>query len=323
MGKNRFQRTKKEKNKGSKKKTQKNGTIELGEGRYGRRVLTEPHFVPIDSIIEVPEYQRTLKEAIIKKIMRSLTDWGFRDDGLIEVNELMQIIDGQQRLEAARRLGLSEVKIQILQFPSKAIEAKYFVSKCNEFASTPLDAPDEWNGFHESNDIIANVLYMIGRDDNASVLKGKVALRGCATVKTKITIGATLEVANKIGVGIPKHWERRHHTKFSMLYEQAGYVKIRDGVNNFFNWLFTTFGEKKDNPMVYRAKVFRSLIIIFQLLRDSGHLSTVRKYNSVVRKFQTFVFTQPLLQMDQAAVTLALASHFNKGRKTNRLHYAI
>lgn len=51
---------------------------------------------------------RDVKEARVKKIMRSIEKVGYIPNPII-VNENMEVVDGQGRLEAVKRLGLPTI----------------------------------------------------------------------------------------------------------------------------------------------------------------------------------------------------------------------
>lgn len=76
-------------------------------------------YVTLENLISPPWNPRYISEEEMESLVRSIREFGFVEP-LVVRKETMEVLGGNQRLEAARRLGLQEVPVVFVSLPSDA-----------------------------------------------------------------------------------------------------------------------------------------------------------------------------------------------------------
>ena len=100
-------------------------------------------WISIEVLAADPRYQRSIEsrgsQANIKHIAEQFSWALFGAATVVEVEDGYSVIDGQHRIEAARRLGISDVPCLVVEADSVAAQARLFVAaNKNRVALTPL-----------------------------------------------------------------------------------------------------------------------------------------------------------------------------------------
>lgn len=297
----------------------KNSEVESLGNELGMSVLIPYKELPIDSLKFNSSYQRALETPRWKRISESIKHTGYWPQEVVILNELHEIIDGQHRVVAAKKNGIRAVPVSVVTFPSKQKEAEFFARKNNW--NTSLKPVDFWYARYLSGHPFACLIYRLV-EDKASKLCGMVAIKGHETNKSKFYLGDALVMVNGCALGILHTWNKENDKRSTERIISTTYEKIRDSVNDFLGFFYGCFGDdKRSNPIPYKSHCIRPEVIFYALLRDAGHLNSEPKKQAAINKMKSYVFTADFSKMDHSSKVIALVSHFNHKRKTDRIVY--
>lgn len=294
----------------------------MASNLFGRTVVYENISVPIDHLKFNQTYQRSTNATKIKVIDESIKESGFWGNIPVEVNEAYEIIDGQNRVEAAKQNNIPSIKVTVLSFPNKELEAKYYV-KVNSFV-TNLSPKDEWAAKFLSKDPIAIMLYNLELD-HTSELYGLICFRdkGKNSKDKRLTISQALFLINYFGFnGGCEGWRKSDAALWHQKSEDPmnTYPMVRNRINEYLKWFFKiATKDKKQNPTPFRDRPFRAMARFYKILEAQQKFRTTRGVNGSITKMKKFAFANGLESASEEIIISNLVRWYNKGRKNGHI----
>lgn len=292
----------------------------IGE-KLGMQVLVDYKMMAITEIKQNTQYQRMKERAREKRIARSIKEYGYWPQEVIILNELHEAIDGNHRIYGAKENGIDLIPCSIVTFPNKKLEAKFFTLK-NSF-NTQLKPIDFWHARYLSDHSYAKLLYTLEADSN-SLFFEKIAIKNHDSKNTKFTLAKAIPIINTTVLGYSGPWCLKRDDLLTRKVEEVEYCKVITNTNKFLSLYSAIFGESLSNKaIVNRTETLRAFCRFYHKLEKEKCLKTKNQITRVVGKMKTFIFTSEFLKTDLVGKTIALLSHFNKGKKTQRVDYII
>jgi hypothetical protein len=285
----------------------------------GMMVLNQYLEMDIDSMRFNNLYQRAIQRERWKRIFKSIESEGYWPQEVIILNELHEIIDGQHRVVAAKKLGIAVLPVSIVTFPNKQKEAEFFHKKNNW--NTSLNPVDFWYARHLSGHPFACLLYRIV-EDKSSLLYMKVAIKGHETNDSKFYLNDAISIINICALGVNHSWTKSNDEAITSLFIASSYEAVKASVDDFLLFFYGCFGAKKtSNPIPYKSHCIRPIALFYTLLRNGGLLKTESGRRSAINKMKEYVFTADFLKMTHSGRIFALCAHFNFKKKKGRIDY--
>jgi len=280
----------------------------------GMKVIFKYTEIPCSQIKLNLEYQRCIDNTRLKKISDSIKKYGYWPQEVIIINNKYEVIDGQHRFVAAKQNGINIIPVSIVSFPCKENEAKFFTLKNNY--NTSLKNIDYWHAAHIAKHPLANILYSLNYDDD-SLLKDMIALKGTNTEHSKFSTAQCMLMISQIGLNLGDRWNKQTDERITQKAKETAYIAIKQNINLFCKWFYDCFSSKKrDNPIPYRDKSFRSIVTFYRLLKKQNFLITgLTGYRTIINKIQQYTFTNDFVKTDQIGQIMALVNHFNKNKR--------
>lgn len=261
-------------------------------------------------------YQRGIELNRLRSIMRSMERDGFWPTKPVVINLDREIVDGQHRVESARRLGIKTVPCIMAIFETKQKEAEYFVT--DAMHNTTLAPVPFWHSRYLAENDLAKFIYLLEADQE-SLLCGRIAIKGRATKKSKFTIPHALLILS-VSQGTNQTWNTQVDHKFNQIVTRNPYVKLRNEINTVVRFFFDCFGvDKMSNPIPFYGKSQRAIWTLYLALNRQGFF-VGSKYRRSVAKIRTIYLDAAFTRMDQIGMTTYLFSSFNVG-KQHKLKY--
>jgi hypothetical protein len=267
------------------------------------------------------EYQRMIQRHRVEKVYEDMKKIGCYDESQpIIINTNLITIDGQHRVKASIKAGFSRIPCIIVKFPSLAAEAKYFYLK-NEHSSKQA-AVDLLHAKYMAKDSFALLIYRLEADKNC-LFNDMIAIKGKETVKSKFTVSMASDIVSmSVMERTMLFYNRQKGPMIDKFLEEIGYDAVVEKVNGFLDFFFGCYGEsKRDNPIPYRLIFVRATASFYVLLKKQGFMDTDSKMRTAKTKMSTMHVNEQLLRLGLAGLTLSLVSHFNSGKKKNRVQY--
>lgn len=289
--------------------------------RVEYEVFFGPELIDISLLKSDLEYQRDLDEPKVRELMESMKRYGFLPNESVVFNDNYELIDGKRRREAASRLGITKIPAVGYKFPDFKTETKFFMDM-NSFIG-PLAPKDWWKASKMYGEFLGTTLYKLN-DDPTSLLYRRINLNGSNQNKQNFQISDALTIIGSSSLRYYHNWTRDRHELFEFKAKQYTYEEIKDGVNDFLDFFYTWNGNsKQDNPVPYKNRVLRSILIVYALLKNNGYLppgKTIR--TETLAKMRQFNFTNDFKKLDHSTAISVLLSQFNRGKKEeNRVVY--
>lgn len=289
--------------------------------RIEYEIFFGPALIDISLLKSDLEYQRDLDEPKVRELVESMKRYGFLPDKSVAFNEDYNLIDGKRRREAASRLGITQIPAVGYKFPDFKTETGFFMD-INSFVG-PLKASDWWKASKMYGEFLGIVLYRLN-DDPTSLLYHRINLNGSNQNKQNFQISDALSIIGSAALKYYHNWTRDRHALFEFKAKQYSYEEIRDDVNDFLDFFFAWNGNsKQDNPVPYKNRVLRSILIVYALLKSNGYLAPGKTVRSeALVKMRQFNFTNDFKKLDHSTAISVLLSQFNRGKKEeNRVVY--
>lgn len=277
-------------------------------------VVEGVHDVSIDRINDMPtKYNRPIAETAMKDILKSIRSYGYHPSQVIELNDRMQVIDGQHRVTAARIAGIKTLPVVVLKFRDLEDEAKFCHIR-NMLQKKPT-AKEQWLQKRYANDFAAMLMYHLVKDPASELYRSIELLKPSVKLNSAKKISAA-KVGHAFNLAVLNVNVANKTVNFNRLNEkikETSYAEIRKELNTIFGLFYGAFGGKKEAPVAYRDHIFRPFLSFVKLLKDKGVLYTNLK--GIINKMKTFPMTASLLELTQAEVTNRFKKHYNSGRK--------
>src|SRR3546814_7094126 len=104
---------------------------------YGKRL--ELAWIAVEALAVDPSYQRSIEgkrsQATIKRMVAEFSWALFGAATVADTPDGYRVIDGQHRIEAARRLGIAEVPCLLVEADDPKAQALFFVKRSEEHTS--------------------------------------------------------------------------------------------------------------------------------------------------------------------------------------------
>jgi hypothetical protein len=281
---------------------------------YAMRTIIEHMLMDTKDIKFNAEYQRTLEQWRLKKIIASMRAYGYWPSEVIVLNEKHEVVDGQHRTKAAINIGIKQVPVCIVTFPNKKLEAKFFADKSNYNCN--LKPVDFWHARYLSGHPVAEALYKLEADKSCN-LYNRVALKGRESKTTKYIINQVLSMFCMITRMNDSNWRKDNDDQLMNKILEISYDKLVAKINQFTTWLEQSFG-LKGGSMAYETSHFRSILKFYSIIEDHGD---AQKSESI-KKMRSYIFTSELSKLTHTARVYALIAHYNKGKMDkNKISY--
>ena len=292
----------------------------VGE-KLGMRVLVDYKMMPITEIKQNIQYQRMRDPYRERRVSTSIKEYGYWPQEVIILNELHEAIDGNHRVYGAKENGIKLLPCSIVTFPNKKLEAKFFTLK-NSF-NTKLKPIDFWHARYLSGHPYAILIYTLVADSN-SLFFNKIAIKNHDTKETKFTLAKAILIINTTALGYSSPWCIKRDNFLTQKVEATKYYTVLADTNKFLFMYSGIFGESiKHNAIASRIETMKAFCRFYYKLIKEKRPGAPQETTHVIRKMKTFIFTSEFLKTDLTGKTIALISHFNKGKKIRRIDYVV
>lgn len=288
------------------------------EEELGMNILRAYLKMPVNVIKFNREYQRDIQPSRLAKISASMAKYGYWPGEIVYLNEKHEAIDGNHRTRAALENNIEKIPATIVTFPTKELEAKFFILKNNH--NSTLSPVEDWWAKYLGGHPYATLLYRL-EDDPLSLFYRFIAIKGRETRNSKLTVPKAVNMINASVLGTTHPWNRRID---NYLVRQANewlkdghYESARFLSNRFLEFYKMCFGDSPStNPDAYRADAVRAICVFYKKLKEAGHMDTEQKIKRAANKMAGFDFTNEFRKTDLAGKIMWLVSFFNKGKKS-------
>jgi hypothetical protein len=264
-------------------------------------------------------YQRSIGRDRVENIKKSIKKNGFWPWSPVIIGVNGKIIDGQHRVVAASELGIDKIPVCISGSENEIQEAQLF-NDVNSF-NTRLKPLEKFNAMHLSLDPIALLVYRLNNDE-ASLLKDKIQVKGSDNNRTRISIPAICNIIMRCAFGSATDHKGDKENLFRERIKNAEYVDIRGSVNVFMQWFYSLYGDDKpSNPIPYSERSIDAISNFYLKLERTGLFKEKNGHKTALAKMASFKFSTDWGNVSRAGRVNLLISHWNRNRKTNLIDY--
>jgi len=283
---------------------------------FGKKVLKQYVMVPLKDIKFNKEYQRGLKEKHINNLSEDMKVNGFYGSKVVELNELMEAIDGEQRVEAANRVDdITEIPCEISTFPNKELEAAYY-SYTNSTQKS-LESRDIFKGLKCSGSLYSKMIYAL-HEDEASPFYGRIKGLIGTDIKTEtkysITVSRACQMINTIIFNYNMNWRKSDIIKLENFAKQHTIPEVLKKLELFAAFLYGAFKSKNESN-IFHDKAFRALCSFWYHLNRLGKVRIPSQVTALITKFDGYEVPKHALGLkNQKHIVLLFETEYNSGR---------
>ena len=269
----------------------------------------------IDRIGFNPTYQRMFEKSRYTKIKKLLIEYGmYWPSSVITLNEQYEVIDGQHRVKAAKDLGYKELPCCIVTFPTLQHEARFF-SDYNNYNPT-LKAIDFWNARFLAGHPVAKIIYDLESNPSSSFYN-KIAIKGKETKASKWSIVMAISAISISCCLSNTHWSINHDQIITNAVVKTDYNYIMAYTNDMVRWFESCFGTKLNGSLAYQSRIFRPILLLYQVLLNNG----VANKKDTINRMKTYFFSSELIKIPSTGILQLLIAHYNKNKSDkNRIN---
>ena len=285
------------------------------------KVIKGIHDMDVDEILSLQTvYNRPVRDVRLKKLIDSMEEDGFHESQVIELNENLQIIDGQGRVLAAKAVGIKEVPVVIYEFNDIEREAKFCKRRNN--TQTNQTSKERWLCDSVGGYPLAQVLYRLNADEDSKAYKRIDLLKGPKDswridTQYKITASPVVHIINIVANNKNSAYKDTDAEKLDAAVATMPYVNLRKGVNMVLGMFYDIFGSRANNKIAYSDRFFRSYLSFAKILLDHNLLE--KNYDKIVYKMRGFEVREYLKELEQDEVVKRLKRFYNSGKKHDRI----
>lgn len=285
--------------------------LKASENYYGMRVVNTISELSLAALHTGTAYQRNVNKKHVNKLATDMIINGYNPAAIIEVNEDMEVIDGQHRLAAARKAELPHVPVIVLSFPDEIHEAKYFVYRNgSQDNQTPKQL---WKSRNASKEPIAMTMYRLVRESDS-------LLHRCIDL---LDSDVTLNSSKKVSGSFVAHALNLMINGDNSAYKEVNAVKINEGItgtshseikekmNRLFSIIYGCFGSRSVHSAPFKDTPLRSFLSFINLALTQSKLDVDKDIAYLIRKISGMDLSNGWMQGDQAFVVNKYVKGYN------------
>jgi hypothetical protein len=288
---------------------------------YGKEVLIPFTKISPWDIKIPPNYQRSKKTKHVKVLSRSMKRNGFFQSRVVELNENLEPIDGQQRIGAARDAGIKEIPVEISTFPSKELEAAYYCDTNSNQKS--LVARELLKGQKFAGSWYAEVLYMLHEDNKSPLyrrIKGLPETTVSAQAKYAITVSQASQLINTVVLNYNMNWKKSEIQKLNNLIAEHTFEEVVVKISDFVEFFYNAFRNRDELNNMFADGPFRAMCSFWKQMCDKGLLRTPSMRSAFTKKFRKFEVPTYAVKFQQKPLKEIFLANYNSGKaKRNKV----